>query len=322
MASNHNNILKQKKMILDLNNLEKIEKVAYALDSNIRLKILSFLSKKSYTILELAEKLNISISNASFHIKLLKDANIINITHNPSKKGNEKIVALEKHNVEFFLTHDVAESSIINKQFKTELPVGAFMDFDISGPCGMADQNGELIGPEGNPDIFYSFERIKSEIIWFSKGYVEYPISNISFKGKKINSIEITLEVCSECANYNNNYKSDIFFEINGKNIGVYTSPGDFGGRRGNLTTKNWPLESTQYGKIVQIRIDNKGCFINQNLTNNSLTIEDFQNVATDKCMTMKLGINENSKYVGGINIFGKNFGDYNQGININILFD
>ncbi|MGI6713876.1 MAG: ArsR/SmtB family transcription factor [Bacilli bacterium] len=311
----------QKEMNLSLLNVQQVEDVANALSSTTRLKIISLLVDNSYTICEIARLLNVSVSTASFHIKLLKNARIVNLTRNPSKKGNEKIVALEKNKISILIDYPLNDRAIKNNSsYFTEIPIGSYSSFKVKGPCGIADTNGQLIGLESQPEIFYDFRTINAGIIWFLQGYLSYTIPNMAFKNRPIESIEISFEACSECANYNNNFKSDISIYLNDKKVGVYVSPGDFGGRRGKYTPESWSLASTQYGKMVQIRIDAKGTYINQEISSN-YTIEDFQDISTADCMNLKISIDKDSKYIGGINLFGKNFGDYNQDIRINIIY-
>lgn len=312
----------QKKMLLTLQNDDKLEKIATALNSKTRRNIIALLTTNSYTVLEIAERLNMSLSNISFHVNLLKKAGLVNMTHNHSKRGNEKIVALEKHCLEILFVNDtqIAPTST-NKTFNTELPIGSFNLFDITPPCGMADSEGLLLGAESMPDIFYNYKRLKGEIIWFTQGYLEYHFSNNAIKDKILNSFQISLEVCSECANYNNSFKSDITFSLNDKEIGTYTSPGDFGGRMGKLTPKNWPVGSTQYGMLVQIRIDEKGIWINQNHLASEETIDDFAFITKEKCLKFKIEVKKNAKYSGGLNLFGSKFGDYPQGIRVTATY-
>lgn len=314
-------LLLQKKLALTLKNDAELESVATALNSSTRRKILAMLTQNSYTLLEIAEKLNMSLSNISFHIKLLKKASLVNLTHNNSKRGNEKIVALEKHSIEILFTNNEGELSSVQNTFNTEVPVGSFSTFDIAAPCGIADSDGNLIGAEAQPDIFYSYRRIKGEIIWFTHGYLEYFIPNTKIKNKILESLQISLEVCSECANYNNNFKSDITFWLNDKEIGTYTSPGDFGGRAGKYTPKNWPVASTQYGMLVQIRIDEKGVWINQEHVSGENTVDDFAFITEEKCLRLKIGVKKDARYVGGLNLFGRNFGDHPQGIRISVNY-
>lgn len=314
-------ILLQKKLTLTLADDKSLEKVATALNSSTRRKILSMLTNNSYTVMEIAERLNTSISNISFHIKILLKAGLVNQTQNHSKRGNEKIVALEKHFLEILFVNDDKYFPTPTPVWNKEIPIGSFNLFDIEAPCGIADADGNLIGVEASPDIFYSFKRIKSEIVWFTQGYLEYHVSNATIRGKILESFEISCEICSECANYNNSFKSDITFWLNDKEIGTYTSPGDFGGRAGKYNPKSWPATSTQYGKLVQIRIDGNGVYINQACITDELTIDDFAFITREKCLRFKLGVKKDAKYTGGLNLFGKNFGDYPQGIRFTAVF-
>lgn len=314
-------ILLQKKLTLSLQNDEKLERVATALSAPSRRKILALLTTNSYTLLEIAELMNMSLSTISFHVKLLQKAELVNLTQNHSKRGNEKIVALEKHCVEILFTSGEYNQSNSSHAFNTEIPIGAFNLFDITSPCGIADADGNLIGAEALPDIFYNYKRIKGEILWFTQGYLEYHVANKAIQGKVLETLQISCEVCSECANYNNSFKSDITFWLNDKEIGTYTSPGDFGGRNGRFTPKNWPSASTQYGMLVQIRIDEKGIWINQANISSETTIDDFAFVTREKCLRFRLGVKKDAKYVGGINLFGRHFGDHPQGIRITATY-
>ena len=315
-------LLLQKKLTLTLCNDEHLEQVANALNAPTRRKILSLLTANSYTIQEIADRLNMSLSNTSFHVKFLQKAGLVNLTQNHSKRGNEKIVALEKHCLEILFINE-AENSFPSSShaFSTELPVGSFTLFDIVPPCGIADADGNLIGAEALPDIFYNYKRIKGEIIWFTEGYLEYHVSNAAIKNKVLEALQISCEVCSECANYNNSFKSDITFWMNDKEIGTYTSPGDFGGRSGKYTPKSWPAASTQYGMLVQIRIDEMGVWINQVNVSSEISIDDFAFITKEKCLRFKLGVKKNAKYAGGLNLFGRNFGDFQQGIRISATY-
>ena len=243
------------------------------------------------------------------------------MTHNHSKRGNEKIVALEKHYLEILFVKNEDEPAVASHAFNCEIPVGSFVLSDITAPCGIADAEGNLIGEEALPDIFYNYRRIMGEIIWFTSGFVEYHIPNTAIKNKVLENILISLEVCSECANYNNSFKSDITFILNGREIGTYLSPGDFGGRRGKYTPPSWPAASTQYGMLVQIRIDENGTWINQTNVSAENTIDHFAFITKENCIRFALGVKKNAKYAGGLNLFGRNFGDYKQGIRITVTY-
>jgi len=49
------------------------------------------------------------------------------------------------------------------------------------------------------------------------------------------------MEISSEAPSYNNNYPSDIVFSLKKIELGTWTSPGDFGDKRGNFNPQWWP---------------------------------------------------------------------------------
>ena len=119
--------------------------------------------------------------------------------------------------------------------------------------------------------------------------------------------------MCSEAPNYRNDWESDITFWINGVEVATYVSPGDFGDRRGRLNPAWWSDFSTQYGIIKNLSITEKGVYLDENLVSTrnikSLGIQDGDNIV------FRIGIKDNARHQGGINLFGEKFGDFSQGL-------
>lgn len=303
-------------IFLNFDDEKKIEDISYALSSPYRLKILKLLSIDSYSIQEIASKLDLAMSTISFHIKILKEAGLIKALPAPSKKGNEKNISLNVETI-FFAFSSTEPSS--NQTYFLEIPVGSFSNHQVVAPCAMCSDKG-YINPFDDPIVFNSFFKAKCELLSFSKGWLEYTILTYEFKQHKINSISFSMELCSECPNYNNDWKSDITFWINDIEIATYRSMGDYGGRRGIFTPQWWPTSSTQYGTLVNLTINNNGTFINGEKINN-ISLRDI-NPAQYDILKFKIGIKDNARYVGGVNLFGKNFGDYNQAINFIVNYE
>ena len=78
---------------------DMLEKIGDALSSSIRRKILRLLTVKSYSALELASLTNVALSTMSFHLKILKDAKLINMVSSPNKRGNEKNISQSCENI-------------------------------------------------------------------------------------------------------------------------------------------------------------------------------------------------------------------------------
>ena len=100
---------------------------------------------------------------------------------------------------------------------------------------------------------------------------------------------------------------------VNGVEVATWTSPGDFGGTRGRLTPEWWPIEQTQFGVLKRWRITADGTYVDgekySEINLSHLALGDAFHIC------MRLEVKSDARYVGGINLFGKRFGNYNQDI-------
>lgn len=164
------------------------------------------------------------------------------------------------------------------------------------------------------PSVFFSAERIKAELLWFSQGYITYKFPNDFKNDLKPKELSFSMEMCSEAIYYREKYPSDITIEINDVEITTWTSPGDFGGRRGTYSPHYWSLNSTQFGLLREFTVNEKGVFVNHVLDNPKITIANLK-IQDSNEVKLTIRIKEDAVHKGGINIFGKNFGDHNQSI-------
>ena len=161
----------------------------------------------------------------------------------------------------------------------------------------------------------YTPYRIKAALVWFEKGYVEYKFPNNALYLEKgsIKRLELSMEMSSEVPGTNKKWLSDISVWINEKKVGVWTSPGDFGDRRGKFTPSFWKLEGSQYGILTAWEVTDKGTFIDRRQVSEvnlgDLHLNDHHSIK------VRIGIADKAEHAGGINIFGKGFGDYDQDI-------
>ena len=100
----------------------------------------------------------------------------------------------------------------------------------------------------------------------------------------------------------------------------TWTCPSDYGGRRGRLNPDWWPDKNTQYGKLKTWRITEKGCYVDGRKTT-SQGIGQFQ-LENAPYITVRLGIREDAKHQGGLNLFGESFGDHRQNIVMKIIYE
>jgi predicted transcriptional regulator len=121
------------------------------------------------------------------------------------------------------------------------------------------------------------------------------------------------MEMSSEVPGTNKKWLSDISAWINEVEIGTWTSPGDFGDRRGRFTPSFWKLEGSQYGLLTTWEVTAQGTFIDRRQVS-KVTLADLR-LEEHHSIKVRIGIAENAEHAGGINIFGKGFGDYDQDI-------
>ena len=304
-----------KKLEINLDNDALCEEISVALSSKIRRNILRLLKQGAYSIGEIAEKLNVPVSTTAFNVNVLKKAKLVYVTPKSNSRGNVKIVSKRVDRIVWELFTDEL-FDVEAKFFTFSIPIGSYVKADVQPGCGIATSNGILVADD-MPGAFYSPSRYKAQILWFSKGYVEYNIPNYICIGKDIKSLSFSMELCSEAPNFRNDWPSDITFWVNGKEVCTYLSPGDFGGRRGRLNPDWWSDFSTQYGIITTIRINGEGTFLGEDLVSD-VKLESL-GIENGDYFTLRIGIKEDAKNQGGLNLFGEKFGDYAQGLMMRI---
>lgn len=299
--------------MLHIKTLDEGLDIFKALGSEIRIQIIkTLLENNGMNMNELAASLNITNSALTSHIKKLEECGLVVISSEASGHGNHKkcMVHLDKILVEI---NSSDESKDI---YEIDIKVGHYSDYQVYPTCGLATAE-TLIGEVDDPRYFAHPDRLQSDILWFTRGYVEYIIPNFLPVSQKIDQITISAELGSEAPGSNENWPSDIHFYINNKWIGYWTSPGDFGNVKGIFTPRWWHRNWNQYGLLKLIMINYKGTFID-GLQISNVSLKDFD-LDYRSAIKFKMAVPDDAAHIGGLTIFGKNFGNYNQDINIRI---
>lgn len=289
---------------------EKICAVGRALSVPDRVRILNLLTARSMNLNEISKVLDIPVSSVSNHINALQDAELVLVSYQPSAKGHVKLCSEMVCMVQI---KRATPKTPDNDAYCMEMPVGMYTDCDIKAPCGMASAEKQLFAPD-SPEYFFLPERKDAELVWFSHGYVSYMFPYSSPEAKPVSEISFSLELCSEAVYYRNVWPSDITFLINDVEVLTYTCPGDFGGRRGVYTPEFWPVSSSQFGLLKKITVNKSGAYIDDQLVTKDVTISRLGIVAGNAVKFTVL-LKDDAKHQGGINIYGKHFGDFPQAI-------
>lgn len=285
-------------------------RVLNALASEPRLAILELLNNRKLNVNEIAKELNVPQSTVSTNIKILEEAGLITVEVAAGKKGSQKLCSVPFDEVVVQLPG--IKKEVAQNVIEVAMPVGLYTDFEAHPPCGLCSRE-EIIGFLDVPDTFLNPKRAVASLIWFERGFVEYKFPN-NLKGNIVlEQLEISMELSSEVPGTNKNWPSDISLWINGIEIGTWTSPGDFGDVRGKLTPAWWKLAGSQYGLLKHWRVTETGTFIDGTRVSDVMLAD--LDIRKHTSVKVRIGIKEDAANVGGVNIFGEGFGNYDQDI-------
>lgn len=300
-----------KHLELSINDGESLYQVAKALASHQRIDIMKILYFNSLSISEIAEQLQLPASSVAMHIRVLEQAGLIKTKSLPGTRGVMKLCSRQKDSIALSLY--VMEGNMAEVK-SYSMPVGNFTDCEIYPTCGIAGEEVVIVN-EDTPSNFYTPGRERAKLIWTSGGFLEYRFPNpTNSNGMPVRKISLCAEICSEAPNYREDWPSDITLWVNGVDCGTWQSPGDFGSRQGRLNPAWWGAGRTQYGLLTTWSVDQTGTHINFIKVGKGTDIRQLR-LEEKPYITVRLGNKPDAENIGGMNIFGNGFGDYEQDI-------
>ena len=286
--------------------------VLRGLASAIRVRILKILHVRGpLNVNDIAEALELPQSTVSSNVQILEDAGLIRTETQKARKGNQKICHSTFDEVLVMFKEDIQPTR--SNAIEVAMPLGLYTSCEVSAPCGLCSTEG-IIGLLDVPDTFLDPERMKAGLIWFTRGYVEYQFpNNAKLAQNEIEAIEFSMELSSEVPGTAANWPSDITVTVNGKDVGTWTSPGDFGDKRGVYTPDWWKLKGSQYGKLKSWKVTQAGTYVD-GVKISPVSLKDLD-VETHHSIRLRISVKEDARHPGGVNIFGRGFGNYDQDI-------
>lgn len=286
-----------------------------ALGSDTRIQILNILlENEQMSMNQLATELNISNGALTGHVKKLEECGLINISNESAGHGNQKMCSVTQDRI----IVDIKKPIDYKNVFETEIKVGQFSRHQVWPTCGIATSE-SVIGEFDDIRYFNHPDRFTANILWFTKGYVEYTIPNLIPSNQRITQLSISAELSSEAPGIDNNWPSDISFYINDTKIGMWTSPGGFGDVHGMFTPQWWPQNWNQYGLLKLLVINDYGTYIDGLKISDVSTLSLHLDYSSD--IRLRLAVENDSEHVGGITLYGKSFGNYDQDIRVAINY-
>lgn len=282
--------------------------------SDNKLYIIELLREKPRNILELATIIGVSSTIITRYILAMEEAGIVKSEMVPAKRGKQKICQLNTTSILLDMSTQAATDEDITELV---IPIGQFSDFQIEPTCGLASTT-NYIGMVDDPRYFSNPVSATAGLVWFESGHIKYTLPSYLFDhSQTIQSIEISLEICSEYPHFKNEHPSDIVFSLNDVTLGVWTSPGCFGGKKG-LYTPAWFTCGTEFGLLKRIRITPDGTYIDGEKLSD-VSIKDLD-LNSNTNQVLKIDSPKTVQHPGGITLFGKGFGNHNQDIVVRIF--
>jgi predicted transcriptional regulator len=303
--------------MLCIKNLDDGLELFKALGSETRINILKeLLEHKEMNMNELASCLGLTNGALTSHIKKLENTGLVTVLADHSGHGNQKRCRLGMSQVLVNIESGIAEDD--GNIYSTEVQIGHYSNYEVYPTCGLSTTQ-SIVGVVDDPRYFAHPDRINAGILWFTRGYIEYIIPNLLPIATKIDQITLSMEISSEAPGVNSDWPSDISFFLNDVKLGVWTSPGDYGDVQGIFTPDWWFPNWNQYGLLKMLIINKRGTFID-GLKISDVTIDQLQ-LDYKSTVRFKVQVADDAVNCGGLTIFGKNFGNYNQDIKVRIAY-
>ncbi|MEO6457759.1 MAG: helix-turn-helix domain-containing protein [Chloroflexia bacterium] len=284
-----------------------------ALASAPRWRILQFLADGGRSVNEVARALDMPPSTAAAQIKILEEAKFLRTELHAATHGLQKVCTRTYDNLLVHLPHSVEH---LENSVEVSMPIGGYAGFQVAPTCGLASSS-SLIGLLDDPISFYEPGRLDAGLIWFRSGYLDYNFPNRVPRGATPSSLVVSMEICSEAPSHNDDWPSDITLWVNEREVGTWTCPADFGGQRGRVTPSWWERKDSQFGVLKRWLVNKQGAFIDGHALS-GLTIDDLD-LTSCRVITIRLGVKADALHVGGLNLFGRSFGNYPQDLTLRV---
>lgn len=288
-----------------------------SLASEVRVRILEHLTRKGpRNVNQVADELDLPQSTVSSNIQVLVDAGLVQTRSEKGRKGSQKIC--HSTFTELLIAFKDREPAQAADTIDVAMPIGLYTRAEVSAPCGLCSPEG-VIGLLDVPDTFLDPDRMRAGLLWFTRGFVEYQFpNNAKLAGTAVAALELSVELSSEVPGTSKNWPSDITATINGREIDTWTSPGDFGDKRGKFTPDWWKLAGSQYGDLKRWRVTAEGTFRDGQRVSDcrlaDLGLNDHRSIR------VRIGVEEDARHPGGLNIFGRGFGNHDQDITLRLV--
>lgn len=280
-----------------------------ALASGVRLRMLQILASEPANQRQLAERLGISSAMAGQHLTKLERAGLVTVERVLTVRGAEKRVGLRESSLRADLTRPLVSPP---RTAEVSVPIGHYVDFTVTPPCGLATAGG-MIGELDDPRYFFDPQRVDAGILWLTEGRITYRVPVFHPDGTTPEAVVVSMEIGAEAPGFAMEWPSTIHLRLNGRWVGTFDVPGDFGDRPGRLAPAYWQaMRVNQYGVRRVLRVGAGGTTVDGGAVSD-VALGDIG--LTGDFLTLELACESRQGSGGGLTLYGREFGDAPQDI-------
>ena len=188
--------------MLHIENLEDGLELFKSLGSEVRVEIIrQLLQHPGMNMNELAGRLKITNGALTSHIKKLESCGIVKTSSETASHGNQKICSVHVDKILI----DLMPGSPVDDLYQASIKVGHYSNHEVYPTCGLATAE-SMVGEVDDPRYFSHPDRYNADILWFTRGFVEYDVPNFIPPNQQITELMIEMEISSEAPGVNNGY--------------------------------------------------------------------------------------------------------------------
>jgi predicted transcriptional regulator len=302
--------------IIVVDPLERLD-LLKSLASEVRVRILDLLNRKGpKNVNQVADELGLPQSTISANIQVLVDVGLVRTKSQKARKGSQKVCYSTFS--ELLIAFKERSTQQDRDVIEVVMPLGLYTRCEVTAPCGLCSKDG-VIGLLDVPDTFLDPDRMRAGLLWFTRGFVEYQFpNNATLANTRIGALELAMELSSEVPGTSKNWPSDITIAINAHEIDTWTAPADYGDKRGKHTPDWWKLAGSQYGDLKSWKVAGDGTY-RDGVKVSGCRLADLE-LDRHRSIRIRIGVKEEARHPGGINIFGSGFGNFSKDIVLRLL--
>ena len=294
---------------------DKVDLVLKALNNSARYNILCQLSQGPMNISELARAINISQPTVTTYINQLEKAGLVFCRLQKSSTGYNKIC--QTAYTGFSLSWQANPMEDLEAEYKIDMPVGHYSAIECTTQSFLATQAGIISSSEDFSRFFHPI-RMQAELLAIGQGNVRYLFPYNIPETHKILYLELSAEISIACDHPD--AFTDITIAINNHHFTPHRLLPNRSEQNQKHRLKWYPKDMKTSGELFVWRVEAERSMLNS-MPEGNITLADL-NLQPMQPMEVSFEVQSSDEPVGGMIIFGKSFGQYDQDIRLTIVYE